>query len=116
MTSTENARWARTGAGILKAGERFEYKHTNTDPEIQYQPSADECVWCLAGPRFEHLVERVHALGQRPLAEMLAEIAIATGHPEIVADRVEAYAALDPDLVRALAADSFKSMLIEVFR
>ena len=26
MTSTENARRARTGAGILKAGERFEYQ------------------------------------------------------------------------------------------
>ena len=49
MTSTETARRARTGSGILKAGERFEYKHTNTDPEIQYQPSADECVWRLAG-------------------------------------------------------------------
>ncbi len=116
MTSTENARRARTGAGILKAGERFEYQHTNTDPEIQYQPSADECVRRLAGPRFEHLIERVHRLGPRPLAELLAEIATATVEPDLIADRVEAYAGLDPEAVRAVGADHFPPSVLGVVR
>ncbi len=116
MTSTENARRARTGAGILKAGERFEYKHTNTDPEIQYQPSADECVWRLAGPRFECRMERLHCLGPRVIAEMLADIATAIGQPDLIADHVEKYADLDPEIVRALGADRFPAMPLTVIR
>ncbi len=116
MTPTENARRARTGAGILKAGERFEYQHTNTDPEIQYQPSADECVWRLAGPRFERRMERLHCLGPRVIAEMLADIATATGSPGLIADHVEKYADLDPEIVRALGADRFPAMPLTVIR
>ncbi len=57
--------------------------------------------------KLERMVQRVHSLGPRPLAEMLAEIALATGAPDLIADRVEAYARLDPEIVRALGADRF---------
>jgi len=62
----------------------------------------------------DRVIERVHALGPRPLAEMLAEIATATGKPDLIADRVEAYAALDPEIVRAVGANSFPVMPLQV--
>lgn len=65
-------------------------------------------------PRWQHLCRRAHALGPRPMAEMLAEIGRATGRPEIVAERVEAYAGLDPEIVKALRADRFPPMVVEV--
>ena len=69
-----------------------------------------------AGLRHERMVESVHALGVRPLAEMLAEIAVATGRPDIVADRIEAYARLDPEIVRFLGADRFPPSVLGVVR
>ena len=69
-----------------------------------------------ASARFERMVERVHALGVRPLAEMLAEIAAATGRPDIVADRIEAYARLDVDFLRFLGGDKFLPNVFGVVR
>ncbi len=69
----------------------------------------------LAGPRFERLVERVHALGARSLAELLAEIAIATGEPDLIAHRIEAYSRLDPAVLCALGGDKFPPKLMGVW-
>ena len=68
------------------------------------------------GQHLERMIERVHALGPRPLAELLDEIATATGQPALIADRVEAYAGLNPEIVRALGADRFPPMPLEVVR
>ncbi len=70
----------------------------------------------LAGVHFERQIMRVHALGPRPLAEMLGEIATATGQPAAVADRIEAYAALDAAVLRAVGADSFPPNVLEIVR
>ncbi len=69
-----------------------------------------------AGQRLERMIERVHALGPRPLAELLAEIAAVTGQHVRVVDLVEEYAALDPAVLRALGADIFAPMPLEVVR
>ena len=69
-----------------------------------------------AGQRRERLIERVHSLGPRPLSEMLAEIAIATGQPGVVMDRLHAYAALDSAIVRALGGDRFPPMPLGLVR
>ena len=68
------------------------------------------------GPRWERMIERVHALGPRPLGGMLSEIAKAPGRPDIVADRLQAYAALDSELIRYLGGDRFPPMPLEVVR
>ncbi len=68
------------------------------------------------GQRLERMVERVHVLGPRPLAELLAEIANATGQPAVVADCIEAYAALDAEIVRAVGADRFPPNVLGVVR
>ena len=99
MTLIENARRARAGAVSLKFGD-FNTQHTRTTDKTQFQRR-------VGGQRFERQIARVHALGPRPLAEMIAEIATATGEPGLIADRVEAYAALDPEIVRAVGADCF---------
>ena len=110
------------GAVVVKAGERFTGQNSRKPDELQFQPGGDAPAGhpspseFAAGPRFERLIERVHALGVRPLAEMLAEIAVATGRPDIVADRVEAYARLDPEIVRAIGGDKFPPMALELIR
>ena len=85
-------------------------------PDNSRNRCAMQCSAEIDGPRFERMVARVHALGVRPLAEMLAEIAIATGKLDLIADHVEAYARLDPEIVRALGADSFPPMPLGVVR
>ncbi len=77
------------------------------EPLKQHHSLNSKMPQALASVRHERNVEHVHALGPRPLYEMLAEIAIATGEPGIVADRVEAYAELNPELIRAIGANHF---------
>ena len=100
----ENARWSRAGAEVGSRGR------LNTTSCIPSGPKAQP----LAGPRYEHLCRQVHALGVRPLGEMLIEIAAATGQPDLIADRLQAYARLDPEIVRALGGDKFPPMPLQV--
>ncbi len=69
-----------------------------------------------AGLRRERMIEHLHSLGVRALAELLDEIAAATGQPAIVADRIEAFAKLDPEVLRFLGGDRFTPNLVEVVR
>ncbi len=85
------------------------------DPLIK-PVSTDKDGEALTGLHFERQVERVHNLGPRPLAELLAEIAIATGESDLIADRVEAYSRLDPAVLRAIGGDRFPPMPLEVVR
>ena len=68
----------------------------------------------LAGLRQESQIERLHRLGPRCLAEMIVEIATATGQPALIADRLQAYAGLDPELVRYIGGDNFPPMPLQV--
>ena len=104
MLKMRSARRGVADADLTKAGRLFEVDNTQIAPTTQP----------LAGSRFERLIERVHSLGPRPFAEMLDEIAAATGRPDIVADRVEAFARLDPETVRAVGGDQFPPSVLEV--
>jgi hypothetical protein len=55
-------------------------------------------------PRIQRHAESIHAGGPRVIGELIAEII--SKHPDVAA-RVEAYAALDPAIVRAIGADRF---------
>ena len=111
MSHIENA---RCDAGAVSKFGGFDTQHTRTTEEMQYKPSADEGNRRLAGPRFEHLCRQVHALGPRPMAELFAEIATATGEPNLVVGLVEKYAELDPGVVRAVGGDRFPPSVWEV--
>ena len=66
--------------------------------------------------RFEALAPRIAALGARPLAELLIDLAGATGERDIVLARAEAFARLSPEMVCAARADRFPSRLSAVPR
>jgi len=70
----------------------------------------------LTGPRFERAVEHLHRLGPRPVAELLIEIARRTGQSSFIADRLQAYARLDPEAVRFVGGDKFPPMPMQVVR
>ena len=100
----ENARRATAGAEVGLRGR------LNTTSCIPSGPKAQP----LAGPRYEHLCRQVHALGPRVFGELLIEVAVATGRPDIVADRLQAYAQLDPEFVRAVGGDRFPAIPLQV--
>ena len=68
----------------------------------------------LAGPRFERRIKHIIALGERPLAELLTEIATVTSEPGLIADRLQAYVALDPEIVRFVVGGHFPKMPMQV--
>jgi len=57
--------------------------------------------------RFRRQVERIHALGPRVTAELLAEIGAERGITTLIERKVERYAALDPKAVRLTGGDRF---------
>ena len=70
----------------------------------------------VAGPRFERQVKHLHNLGPRAVAEFLSEIATTTGQSRFIAARLQVYAKLDPEIVRAVGGDRFPPMPLEVVR
>ena len=61
----------------------------------------------VAQLRFRRQVERVHALGPRVLAELLAEIAVERSIRVIVERKLDRFAGLDPDALNATGGDQF---------
>ena len=57
--------------------------------------------------RFHRLVERLHRLGPRATGELLIEIGEQRLCRTFIDQRLETYAALDPETVRAVAGDQF---------
>ncbi len=85
------------------------------DPSIR-RLSTDKDGEVIAEPRFEYMVEHLHRLGPRPIAELLIEIARCTGQSSFIADRLQAYAELEPEIVRAVGGDRFSAMPLMVIR
>jgi hypothetical protein len=56
--------------------------------------------------RLRHLATKVHELGVRPTFELLAEFIAGSSDPAWHLSRVEAYGAIDGDVLRALGGDS----------
>ena len=98
---TQIATPAFAGATSSKFGGFVEH-NTRTTSDLQD----------LADPRFHRQIEHLHRLGPRVFGELLAEIAAVTGEPGLIADRVAAYARLDPGIVRAVGADRFPPRLL----
>jgi len=60
--------------------------------------------------RFRHLTENLHALGSRPVGELISEIAEAHGVQADVLARLEKYTRLDSETVAALGADTWPGL------
>ncbi len=102
MTHIENARLGRAGAVSQKAGGLFTTYDSRTSGKTQP----------LAGPRQERQIEHLHRLGPRVLAELLGDIATATGQHALIADRVAAFADLNPEILRFVGGDKFPPRLL----
>ena len=83
----------------------------NNQNRRAFQDSAE-----IGSPRWERQIEHLHHLGPRPTAELLIEIARDTGRPDIVVDRLQAYAGLDRAVLRAVGGDRFPAMPLQVVR
>ena len=71
----------------------------------------------VADLRFHRQVERLHGLGPRATGELLMEIGEQRHYRTFIDRRVEAYANLDPQVLRELTGDEFpRPPLYEVKR
>ena len=57
--------------------------------------------------RFHRQVKRLHSLGPRAVGELLAEIGEQRQCRTFIDQRLKAYAALDPEILRELGGDQF---------
>ena len=57
--------------------------------------------------RFQRRVERIHALGVRPVAELLAAIAAERGIRTLIDRKLDVFAELSPDAVEAVEGTGF---------
>jgi hypothetical protein len=87
----------------LRPGSAADTDGLGTAPSIV---SAEKSQY-LVRLRRQRLVERVHRLGARPLFELIDEIARHYGLADDIDQRLERYAALDPDILSAVRADRF---------
>lgn len=58
-------------------------------------------------PRLQRIVERVHAAGPRPTAELLIELLEQAGADPAILERLHRWASIDPRIVRQLGGDRF---------
>ena len=61
----------------------------------------------VADMRFRRQVERLHLLGPRAVAELLAEIGAERGITAIVDRKLDLYTELDPAAIEAVGGDTF---------
>ena len=61
----------------------------------------------VADLRFRQQVERLHALGPRVTAELLAEIGIERSIMPVINAKLRTYADIDPEALRAVGGDKF---------
>ena len=66
--------------------------------------------------QYRQTVERVHSLGSRVLAELLAELGIERKIMPGIREKLERYAALNPQALHALGGDKFSPMPLREVR
>ena len=57
--------------------------------------------------RFRQMVEHIHGLGARAIAELLAEIAVKHSITAALHETLERYTTINPETLRALGGDKF---------
>lgn len=73
-------------------------------PPLSSQPMADA--------RFWRLVRLLYRCGERAVGELIREVIEARALPAEIEARLESYARLDPDVLRALGADRLPAIAV----
>ena len=95
----------RTPQKIIAVDNSDGSKHSPDHPPPQgLIPIAAEIV---ANLKFRRQVERLHRLGPRSMAELLAEIGAERSITTIIDQKLDRYAELDPEALAAASADDF---------
>ena len=82
-----------------------------------FRPLGTVAAVIVSGLRFRRQVERVHALGPRVTAELLAELGAERSIATIIDRKLAIYADLDPEVIAAAGGDDFwPAPLHEVLR
>ena len=76
-------------------------------PRETWRQAGEAAADAVAELRFRRQVERIYRLGPRAVGELLAEIGERHLCRTYIDQRIEAYAALDPETVRALGEREF---------
>ena len=90
--------------------------HSTTGPTgHRARPTCRPLDGPLFDPRFRRLIDHLHRLGPKPLSELLRElVGTDDGLQADTLFLLEKYGALDPEIVRALGADTFPPSIFPV--
>ena len=89
------------------------FKRRWTDPPYcqSFRSVGSAAAEVVADLQFRQQVARVHALGARVTAELLAEIGTERSIMSIINAKLRTYASIDPQALRALGGDKFSPAL-----
>ena len=79
-------------------------------------PIGQFAVEAVAGMRFRRQVQRLHALGPRVTAELLAEIGAERSIQTVIDKKLDTYTDLDPEALEATGGDDFWPLPLRVVR
>ena len=103
MRNTQN--FATMSDPALNPGFRRTWAEAphSKNPSVIGSAAAD----LVSDMRFRQMVERIHGLGSRAVAELLAEIAVKHSITPALQKTLERYASIDPQALQALGGDKF---------
>ncbi len=85
------------------------FRRSWTEPPHGKNPSivGSAAAEIVADMQFRQAIERVHSLGSRALAEMLAELGVERSIMPAIHEKLERYGSINPEALRALGGDRF---------
>lgn len=99
----------------LCASVDTQFNNTDEDNSLNGHFQAPRtAVEIVANLRFQRNVERVHGLGARVTAELLAELGSERSIQNIIDEKVARYAAIDPVALAAVGGDKFGPLPLHV--
>ena len=107
----------RTGknfASMSDPGKNPGFRRHWTEPPHSKNPSivGSAAAEIVSDLQYRQTVERVHSLGSRVLAELLAELGIERKIMPGIREKLERYASIDPEALEALGGDRFPPLPI----
>ncbi len=104
-TDSDNSAVESTPADLDPAAHPIIAKHWfGIEP---LRPIGEVAAEVVADLQFRRHVQRLHGLGDRVLGEFLAEISAERGIRTLIDQKLDTYAELDPEVLKAAGGDEF---------